>query len=99
MSIFGPGNRPTPEPDVPAPIRRSAAMKVIVFVKATANSEAGAMPTRKLIEDMTAYNEELVKAGIMQGGDGLKPSRFGKRVTFRTSGKKSVTDGPFAETK
>lgn len=74
-------------------------MKVIVFVKATPNSEAGALPSRKLIEDMTAYNEELVKAGVMQGGDGLKPSRFGKRVTFRTNGKQSVTDGPFAETK
>jgi hypothetical protein len=74
-------------------------MKVIVFVKATVNSEAGALPTRKLIEDMTAYNEDLVKAGIMQGGDGLKPSRFGKRVTFRPNGKKSVIDGPFAETK
>jgi hypothetical protein len=73
-------------------------MKVMVMVKATANSEAGEMPTEKLISDMMAYNEKLVKAGIMKGGDGLKPSKFGKRVKFGT-GKKSVVDGPFAETK
>jgi len=74
-------------------------MKVLVFVKATPSSEAGAMPTKQLIEDMTAYNEELVKAGIMKLGDGLRPSKFGKRVVFSASGKKSYVDGPFAETK
>jgi hypothetical protein len=73
-------------------------MKVMVMVKATKNSEAGAMPTEKLISDMMAYNEQLVKAGIMKGGDGLKPSKFGKRVRFN-AGKKTVIDGPFTETK
>ena len=74
-------------------------MKVIVFVKATPGSEAGALPTQQLIEDMTAYNDELVKAGIMKGGDGLRPSKYGKRVLFSKDGRKSYVDGPFAETK
>lgn len=73
-------------------------MKVMVFVKATKGSEAGEMPTQELLTQMMAYNEELVKAGIMLGGDGLKPSSEGVRVHF--SGKnRTVTDGPFAETK
>ena len=73
-------------------------MKVMVFVKATKGSEAGEMPTRELLSAMMAYNEELVKAGIMRGGDGLKPSSAGVRVRF--SGKdRTVIDGPFAETK
>ena len=75
-------------------------MRVMVIVKATKNSEAGIMPTEKLLADMTAYNEELVKAGIMQNGDGLKPSSAGKRVRFTGGGgPKTVIDGPFAETK
>jgi hypothetical protein len=70
----------------------------MVFVKATKDSEAGVMPTEQLFTEMMAYNEELVKAGIMRGGDGLKPSSAAKRVHF--SGKKrTVIDGPFAETK
>lgn len=73
-------------------------MKVMVFVKATKSSEAGEMPSQELLEAMMAYNEELVKAGIMRGGDGLKPSSAGARVHF--SGKnRTVIDGPFAETK
>jgi hypothetical protein len=73
-------------------------VKVMVFVKATADSEAGVMPTQELLTAMGAYNESLVKAGIMLAGEGLKPSRQGKRVHF--SGKaRAVTDGPFAETK
>lgn len=72
-------------------------MKVMVFVKATADSEAGAMPTTELITDMMAYNEELMKAGIIKGGDGLQPSSKGVRIRF--SGKnRTVTAGPFAET-
>ena len=74
-------------------------MRVMVIMKATPNSEAGVMPVEKDFERMIRYNEELVKAGIMKSGDGLKPSKFGKRVTFRSNGKLSVTDGPFAETK
>jgi hypothetical protein len=73
-------------------------MKVMVLVKATADSEAGVMPPRELFEAMGQFNEELVKAGVLLAADGLKPSRQGKRVRF--SGKnRTVTDGPFAETK
>jgi hypothetical protein len=73
-------------------------MRVMVIVKATKNSEAGAMPGENLLAEMGKFNEELVKAGIMQAGDGLHPSSKGKRVHF-SGGKKTVTDGPFAETK
>jgi hypothetical protein len=73
-------------------------MRVMVIVKATADSEAGAMPSRELIEAMMSYNEELVKAGIMLAGDGLKPSSKGKRVHFSGT-QRTVTDGPFAATK
>ena len=73
-------------------------MRVIVMVKASAESEAGEMPSEQLLTEMGNYNEELVKAGIMQAGEGLHPSAKGKRIRF--SGKnRSVVDGPFAETK
>ncbi len=72
-------------------------MKVVVFVKATKNSEAGAMPTTELITAMMNYNEELVKAGVMQGGDGLKPSAKGVRIRFADK-ERTVINGPFAET-
>lgn len=73
-------------------------MRVMVIVKATKDSEAGVLPTKELFEAMGKYNEELVKAGIMLAGDGLKPSSNGKRVRFSGS-KRTVIDGPFAETK
>jgi hypothetical protein len=73
-------------------------MKVMVIVKATKNSEAGVMPSEKLIKEMLKYNEELVKAGIMLAGDGLQPSSKGKRIRISGS-KRTVVDGPFAETK
>ena len=73
-------------------------MKVMVFVKATKDSEAGVMPSQQLLADMTKFNEELVKAGIMVDGNGLKPSSAGKRVRFDGSSR-TVIDGPFAETK
>ena len=73
-------------------------MKVMVIVKATKNSEAGVMPSEKLLAEMGAYNEELVKAGIMLAGDGLHPSSKGKRIQFSGS-KRTVVDGPFTETK
>jgi hypothetical protein len=73
-------------------------MRVMVIVKATKNSEAGVMPSEKLLGDMGRFNEELVKAGIMLDGDGLRPSKDGKRVHF-SGGKKTVIDGPFSETK
>jgi hypothetical protein len=73
-------------------------MRVMVIVKATADSEAGLMPTEQLLTELGRYNEELVKAGIMLAGEGLKPSSQGKRVRFSGS-KRTVMDGPFAETK
>ncbi len=73
-------------------------MRVMVIVKATKNSEAGVMPTEKLFAEMGKYNEELVRAGIMLAGDGLRPSSQGKRIKF-SGGKRSVVDGPFSETK
>lgn len=76
-------------------------MRVMVLVKASPMSEAGEMPQadmERLLTEMGKYNEDLVAAGIMQAGDGLKPSKFGVRVRF--SGKdRIVTDGPFAETR
>jgi hypothetical protein len=71
----------------------------MVMVKATKRSETGAMPTEKEFSDMGKFNEELVKAGIMLAGDGLKPSSAGKRVRFSAADKRSVIDGPFSETK
>jgi len=73
-------------------------MKVMVIVKASKNSEAGVMPSEKLLADMGKYNEELVKAGIMLAGEGLHPSVKGKRILFSGS-KRNVVDGPFAEAK
>jgi len=70
----------------------------MVIVKATKNSEAGVMPSEKLLTEMGKFNEELVKAGIMQAGEGLHPSSKAKRVQF-SGGKKTVVDGPFAATK
>jgi hypothetical protein len=81
-------------------------MRVMVMVKATKNSEAGILPGdprapagyATLFEDMAKFNEELIKAGVMLAGDGLRPSSGGKRVRF-SGGKKTIFDGPFAETK
>lgn len=72
-------------------------MRVLVLVKATAESETGAIPSTELLEAMTAYNEDLVAAGIMKGGEGLHPSSAGKRVAFNGAGR-TVIDGPFAAT-
>ena len=73
-------------------------MRVMVIVKATADSEAGIMPPSELLEAMGRYNEQLVEAGIMKDGDGLKPSSQGKRVAF-DGPSRLVIDGPFTETK
>lgn len=73
-------------------------MRVLVFVKATEDSEAGIMPEQTLLEDMMNYNEQLVKAGIMKGGEGLKPTKEAVRIRF-SGESRMVTDGPFAETK
>ena len=73
-------------------------MRFMVIVKADKNSEAGVMPDEKLLADMGKYNEELAKAGVMLAGEGLHPSSKGARVKF-SGEKRTVTDGPFAETK
>ena len=73
-------------------------MRVMVFVKASKESEAGQMPSRQILTDMGKFNEELVNAGIMQAGEGLHPSAKGKRVRF-SGAERTVIDGPFAETK
>lgn len=73
-------------------------MRVMVLVKAEENSEAGQLPSTEELNEMGAFNEQLVKAGIMLAGEGLQPSSQGKRVRFESSGS-SVIDGPFTETK
>jgi len=73
-------------------------MRFMIIVKANKDSEAGAMPTEKMLTEMGKFNEELVKAGVMQAADGLHPSSKGARVKF-SGGKTTVIDGPFAETK
>jgi hypothetical protein len=73
-------------------------MRFMVMVKATKDSEAGVKPSQQLMDDMGRFNEELVKAGIMLAGEGLAPSSQGARVRF-SGPKRSVIDGPFAETK
>jgi hypothetical protein len=73
-------------------------MRVMVMVKATQESEAGTMPSQQLLTDMMKFNEELVNAGVMLAGEGLHPSSKAKRVHF-SGAKRTVTDGPFAETK
>ncbi len=72
-------------------------MRVMVLVKATDDSEAGTMPSAELLEAMGKFNEELINAGILLGGQGLKPSAEGKRVAFNGPSR-TVIDGPFAET-
>jgi hypothetical protein len=78
-------------------MERRPDMRVMVIIKATKKSEAGAMPSEKLLAEMGKFNEELVKAGVMLAGEGLHPSSKGKRVVF-SGGKKTVVDGPFSAT-
>lgn len=73
-------------------------MRFMVIVKADEKSEAGVMPSRELLAEMTKYNDELVKAGVLLAGEGLHPSSRGKRVRF-AGPRRTVIDGPFAETK
>jgi hypothetical protein len=74
-------------------------MRFMVIVKADKNSEAGVLPDQKILADMGKFNEELSKAGVMLAGEGLQPSSKGARVRFQSGGKRTVTDGPFTETK
>jgi len=73
-------------------------MRFMLLVKANADSEAGVMPSKELVEAMGAYNGEMVRAGVMLAGEGLQPSSKGARVRF-SGGKRTVIDGPFTETK
>jgi hypothetical protein len=73
-------------------------MRVMVIVKADKDSEAGVLPSQELLSEMTSYNEELAKAGVLLAGEGLQPSSKGARVRFEGN-KRTVIDGPFAETK
>jgi hypothetical protein len=73
-------------------------MRFMLLVKADKNSEAGVLPSEKELADMGKYNDELVKAGVMLAGEGLQPSSKGARVKF-SGGKRTVVDGPFAESK
>ena len=74
-------------------------MRVMVILKATRSGEAGQMPKQEDMAAMIGFNEEMLKAGILKSADGLKPSKFGKRVKLRPHRKASIVDGPFAETK
>ena len=74
-------------------------MRFMVIVKADKDSEAGVMPTEKMLADMGNYNQQLADAGVMLAGEGLHPTSKGARVKFAEAGKTSVIDGPFAETK
>ena len=73
-------------------------MRIMVLVKATEDSEAGTLPTQELLEAMGRFNQELINAGIMRTGDGLKPSSHGKRIAF-DGATRTVTDGPFGATR
>ncbi len=73
-------------------------MRFMILIKATKDSEAGVLPDEKLLTEMGRFNEDLVKAGVMLAGEGLQPSSKGARVKF-SGGKRTVVDGPFAETK
>jgi hypothetical protein len=84
---------------ISGPGRRRRAMRFMILVKADKSSEAGAVPDVKLLTEMGAFNEELVKAGVMLAGEGLHPSSKGARVRFSGGKATAVIDGPFAETK
>ena len=73
-------------------------MRFMILIKADKNTEAGVLPSEKLLTEMGKFNEELVKAGVMLAGEGLQPSSKGARVRF-SGGKRTVVDGPFTETK
>jgi hypothetical protein len=74
-------------------------MKVMVIIKSSAQSEAGELPSERLLSEMTTFNEELVRSGVMLDGNGLQPSSRGKRVQFHADGRRTVVDGPFTEAK
>jgi hypothetical protein len=96
--VLGSGRGDTIESPGADPDQRGNSMRVIVLVKANKDSEAGVMPSPKLLAEMGKFNQELIQAGMMLAGDGLHPSSKGKRVRF-SGEKRTVIDGPFTETK
>ena len=74
-------------------------MRFMLMIKADKNTEAGVLPSKELVAAMDEFNQEMVKAGVMLAGEGLHPSSRGARITFHGGGKRTVTDGPFTETK
>jgi hypothetical protein len=74
-------------------------MKFMIIVKATKDSEQGAMPSEKLLQEMIGFHEEMAKAGILVDGSGLRPSKEGWRIQYGKNGQRSFVDGPFPETK
>jgi hypothetical protein len=90
--------RGSPLPGSRSKRKGGSTMRVMVIIKANEDSEAGVMPSEQLLTEMGTFNEELVKAGVMLDGDGLKPSSAGARVRFSGS-QRTVIDGPFVETK
>jgi hypothetical protein len=100
LGCVGTGDRPEPRREAFFD-ERQAAMRFMVMVRATKESESEASPVadEKLFREMGAFNEELVKAGVMLAGEGLQPSSKGARVRFSPDGSRTVIDGPFAETK
>jgi len=74
-------------------------MRFMMMIKADKNTEAGVLPSKELVAAMDEFNQEMVKAGVMLAGEGLHPSSRGARITFHGGGKRTVTDGPFTETK
>ena len=90
--------KPVGQPTRDHKLKGDITMRVMVLVKEDKQSESGVLPDEKILTEMNKYNEELVKAGVMLAGEGLFPSSKGKRVKFM-NGKKTVIDGPFAETK
>src|SRR5215472_624472 len=91
-------SRAVPTAVFPPQTRKEPNMRFMVIVKASKESEAGVLPDREILQKMGKFNEELVKAGVMLAGEGLHPSSRGARVKFN-GGQRTVTDGPFAETK
>jgi hypothetical protein len=74
-------------------------MRFMILVKATQDSEAGALPTDALLNEMVGFHEEMAKAGVLVDGSGLRPSKDGWRIKYEKNGKRTLVDGPFTETK
>ena len=99
VGVYAGSAEPKPAPTAGKPGTGDPTMRFMLLVKASKESEAGVMPTQELLAEMGAFNEEMVKAGVLLAGEGLAASSKGARVKFPGGGRPVVTDGPFAETK